>query len=132
MNDPTIVRKLEALLDAIGSLKGFSNPDSVAYQIKNPLLIKSFARPGKHNIDGEGRRIFESSQAGYKACWFDLDIKTRGESRAGLKPDDKLSNLLRVFGLTERLGQQQVVKFLRRALLDETISLDTPLTYFRH
>jgi hypothetical protein len=125
------VNKLEALLDAIAHLKGYStNPDSTLYQIRNPLGIISFSRPGKNEIDDEGRRIFSSDLAGRRACLFDLELKVKGESRAGIKPEDKLENLLRVYGVSELLGQQQVVKFLKRALKDETISRTTPLAYF--
>jgi len=125
------MNKLESLLDAIANLKGWSNPDSVTYEIRNPLHIKSFARPGKHEVDGEGRRIFTSWLAGYKACLFDLDIKIKGESRAGIREGDKLSNLLKVYGISERLGQQQVVKYLKRALRDDSLTTETPLSYFR-
>jgi len=126
-----MTNKLEALLDAIGNLKGMANPDSLTYQIKNPLHIRSFARPGKHEIDEEGRRIFPSWLAGYKASLFDLEMKVSGKSRAGLREEDKLSNLLRVYGLPEKLAQQQVCKFLKRALKDDTIHPETPLSYFR-
>lgn len=125
------VNKLEALLDSIAHLKGYStNPDSILYQIRNPLGIVSFSRPGKNEIDDDGRRVFASDLAGRRACLFDLDLKVKGESRAGIKPEDKLENLLRVYGVSELLGQQQVVKFLKRALKDETISRSTPLAYF--
>lgn len=126
-----MTNKIEALLDAIGNLKGISNPDSLTYQIKNPLHIKSYARPGKHEIDEEGRRIFPSLLAGYKASLFDLEMKVSGKSRAGVREDDKLSNLLRVYGLSERLAHQQICKFLKRALRDDTIHPETPLSYFR-
>lgn len=126
-----MTNKIEALLDSIASLKGFSNPDSVTYQIKNPLNIRSFARPGKHEIDEEGRRVFQSFLAGYKACLFDLDIKIKGESRAGIREGDKISNLLRVYGLADGLAHDQVIKYLRRALRDPSITKETPLAYFR-
>jgi hypothetical protein len=58
-------------------------------------------------------------------------MKVSGKSRAGLKEGDKLSNLLRVYGLSESLGQDQVVKYLKRALKDQTINKETPLAYFR-
>lgn len=125
-------RKLEALLDAIAHLRGWTNPDSECYQIKNPLMIKSFALPGKHEITSEGLRVFQSSLAGMKAGLFDLGLKVTGQSRAGLKPDDKLANLLRVYGLTEKLAHQQVVRYLKRALKDESLSPETPLAYFRN
>jgi hypothetical protein len=124
------VTRLEGLLDAIASLKSWGNPDSVSYQIRNPLLIQSFSRPGKNEIDDEGRRVFSSSLAGIRAGLFDLQLKCSGESRAGLKKEDLLDNLLRVYGLTEKLGQEQVVKFLRRALKDQSINRTTPLSWF--
>ena len=125
-----MVNKIEALLDAIASLKGWGNPDSDAYQLRDPLLVQSFSRPGKNEIDEKGRRVFSSSLAGLRACMFDLELKVKGESRAGLKKDDKLENLLRVYGIKEMGGQQQVVKFLKRALKDQSISRTTPLTWF--
>lgn len=125
-----MVNRIEALFDAIASLKSWSNPDSDAYQLRNPLLVKSFSLPGKNVINDDGVRIFKSSLAGVRACLFDLEIKIKGESRAGIKRDDKLENILRVFNITELGGQQQVVKFLKRALKTQDIKLTTPLTWF--
>ena len=62
---------------------------------------------------------------------FDAGIKIEGKSRAGIKEEDKLENFLRVMGIDQKLGQQQVVKFLRRALKDQNITAETPLAYFR-
>jgi hypothetical protein len=68
--------------------------------------------------------------AGIRAGLFDLELKVKGESRAGIKRDDLLENLLRVYGLTEIGGQQAVVKFLKRALKDQSINRTTPLSWF--
>jgi hypothetical protein len=125
-----IDKKIEALLDGISHLKGASNPDSITYQIKNPLHIRSFGLPGRHEIDEEGRRVFSSWLAGYRACLYDLKVKLTGESRSKLKTTDPLSYLLNVYDIKEKLGQQQVVRFVRRALKDESVQLDTPLNYF--
>ena len=125
-------RRIEALVDAIANLKGSTtNPDGVLYQIKNPTGILSFSRPGKNEIDLEGRRVFKSWLAGYRAACFDAGIKIEGKSRAGIKEEDRLENFIRVMGIDQKLGQQQVVKFLRRALKDQTITAETPLAYFR-
>ncbi len=124
------VTRLEALFDSIASLKGWSNPDSEAYQLRNPLLVQSFSRPGKNEINEKGQRIFTSSLAGIRAGLFDLEIKVKGESRAGVKADDTLENILRVFGITEKLGMQQIVKFLKRALKNQDITLTQPLSWF--
>ena len=127
-----MITRIEALVDAIAHLKGSTtNPDGELFQIRNPIGIMSFSKPGKNEIDTSGRRVFKTWLAGYRASVFDCEIKVKGESRAGLKKEDNLSNLLRVYGLTEKLAHQQVVKFLRRALKDQSITTETPLAYFR-
>jgi hypothetical protein len=125
-----MVSRLEALLDALASLKGWNNPDSDSYQLRNPLMVQSFSRPGKNIITDSGTRVFTSALAGLRGCLFDLELKVKGESRAGIKRDDLLENVLRVYGVTELGGQQAVVKFLKRALKTQDIKLTTPLTWF--
>ena len=125
-----MVSRLEALFDGLASVKGWSNPESVSYQLRNPILVQSFSRPGKNEIDTDGRRVFTTQLAGIRAGLFDLELKVKGESRAGIKKDDALENLLRVYGLTELGGQQTVVKFLKRALKTQDVKLTTPLAWF--
>jgi len=48
------VSRLEALLDSIASLTGWNNPDSEAYQLRNPILCRNFSRPGKTILTAEG------------------------------------------------------------------------------
>lgn len=125
------VNKLEAIVDSIGKLNGcFHNPDSDAYRLRSPLLVRSFACAGKHEVDEQGRRVFDSILAGYTAAMFDVRLKLEGNSRAGLKPTDTLSNLLRVYGITEPGGISAIVSFLRRALKNDQLSKDTPLAFF--
>jgi hypothetical protein len=124
------LNRIECLVDAIARLNAAFNPESEIYRLRNPLGIKSFARPGKHNTDEQGRRIFTSFLSGYKACVYDIDLKLRGQSRAGLKPTDHLENLLGVYNIHHKVGIDHVVSFLRRALDDQTISKNTPLSYF--
>ena len=124
-------RKVESIIDAIASLNGaFSDPESQAYRLRNPLLLRSFARPGKHEADSTGHRIFNSMLAGYRASVFDLEKKLSGQSRAGLKQTDKLENLLGVYELRPGAGYDQIVAFLRMALEDPKIAKSTPLSYF--
>lgn len=124
------MNKIEALVDAIGKTNGIHNPESEAYRLRNPLLIRSFARPGKHETDEQGRRVFKSLLSGYKAALFDMELKVRGQSRAGLQPTSTLANVLGVYGIHEPGGISNVVSFLRRALNDQAISALTPLSYF--
>ena len=122
--------KIEALVDAVGNLHHIHVPSSLAYQIRSPLLIKSFAKPGKHVLDPEGRRVFPSLLSGYKASVYDMELKVRGQSRAGLKPTDGIRNLLGVYGIKDLHDVDIVVKFLRYALQDDSITRDTRLSYF--
>jgi hypothetical protein len=125
-----MVNRVEAIVDILGKLNGMGDPDSEAYALRNPLLIRSFARPGKHETDEGGRRIFSSFLSGYKAALFDAQLKIGGKSRAGLKPTDGLSHLLGVYGIKEAGGVKAVVNHLRRALKDDSIDGHTPLSYF--
>ena len=126
------VDKIEALVDALAHLLGSStNPDGELYAIRNPTGLISFSLPGKGEIDPQGRRIFKSWSAGYHAACYDARIKISGDSRAGIKKDDKLENFLGSMKVDQKAGQQQIVKFLRRALKDQSITVETPLSYFR-
>lgn len=126
-----MVNKVEAIIDAISRLNGAtSNPDSEPYQIRNPLLLKSFAAPGKHEVTVNGVRIFSSMLAGYKAAVFDVTLKLEGKSRAGLKPTDTLTNLLGCYGISGKVSLDHIVSFLRRALKNNDITANTPLSEF--
>src|SRR6266850_2635193 len=124
------VNRIEAVVDALAKVNGANDPESQCYNLRNPLMIRSFARPGKHETDEQGRRVFTSWLSGYKAACFDAQLKLEGNSRAGLKPTDTLTNLLGVYGIKEPGGISNVVSFLRRALKDQDINKDTPLSYF--
>jgi len=125
------LKRQSALLDAIGKLNGaFSDPESPAYQLKNPLMIKSFGAPGKHEVDAEGHRKFQTLIDGYRACLYDLDIKLHGKSRAKLRVTDTLPNILRVYGFSGPQPVRKVVLFIRRAVSDESFSSSKPLSYF--
>ena len=125
-----MITRIEALFDALASIRGWNNPDSVCYQLRNPLMVKSFSKPGKNEITEDGYRVFTTQLAGIRAGLFDLDLKVRGKSRAGVKENDLLENVLRVYGITELGGQQAVVKYLKRALKTQDIKTTTPLKWF--
>lgn len=122
--------KLEALLDAISKINNAYNPDGDLYHLRNPLKVRSFARPGKHQITEDGLRIFPSILAGMKAGLFDLELKIKGQSRAGLKTTDSLSSLLGLYGVQSKQAVDSVVSFLRRAMKDQNVKASTELSYF--
>jgi hypothetical protein len=124
------MKKIEALLDAIGRLNGCMDPESDSYRLRNPLMLTSFAKIGKHECDEQGRRIFSSFLNGYKSATYDLNLKITGKSRAGIIPTDTVENLLRVYGLKSTVAADNVVSFVRRALRDPDFCKQTPLSYF--
>lgn len=122
--------KIEAVVDAIAYHRNMEDPLSEAYTLKNPILVRSFGRPGQHEIDDQGRRKFNSLISGYRACLFDVHLKISGKSRAGLKTDSCLVNLLGSYGIKEPAAVERIVKFLRKALGNSELSGKTPLSYF--
>lgn len=124
------VTRLEALQDAIAHANRIQEPESDAYKLRNPLLIRSFALPGKNEVDEKGRRVFNSMISGYRAGLFDLQLKIEGKSRAKLRPEDPLSSLLCVYGLKEPSEHKRVLRFLRPALNDESLTTSTPISHF--
>jgi hypothetical protein len=122
--------RIEAIVLAIGDCNGAFHPGTTAFDLANPLLLRSFATPGKHSTNPDGIRIFPSLVNGIKAAGFDIELKLKGKSRAGLAPTDRLENLLKVFNIKEPGGISKIVSFLRRSLNSPDISKDTPLSFF--
>ena len=122
-----IVRRLEALADAITRYSGFADPESEEYQIRNPGRLTAFS--DKHARTPNGKRVFRSLLDGYQALLFDLAVKCVGKSNSGLKPASTLTDLVLVYGFPPGTVRF-VAKFLRHALGDETVKETTPLSYF--
>lgn len=124
------VSRVEALSDAIGKLNQINVPESLSYQLRNPLLLKSYAKLGRHDVNSDGLRVFGSLLAGMKAGLFDLELKLKGLSRAGLKPTDQLKNLLGCYGIHDKAALDYIVAFIRRAISDQSVSATTQLSFF--
>jgi len=121
------VRRLEALADAVARLSGWHDPDTAAYQNRNPGALQAFGV--RHERSTDGLRVFHSALDGYQALLFDLAIKCVGRSRSGLKSTSTLRELMLAYG-QPATASAYIVKFLRRALKDLTITCDTQLSYF--
>jgi hypothetical protein len=122
-----MVRRLEALADAICHYSGWDDPESEGYQARNPMLLKAFLP--KHPRNLTGKRVFRSLLDGYQAGLFDLATKCVGKSHSGLKPESSLRELMYAYGFPEAMARS-VAKFLRRALQDESINEATQLSIF--
>ena len=120
----------ENVVLSIAALNDFHNPESKAFKLKNPMLLRSFAPESHHPVDEDGVRIYKSALSGLKSCVVDIDLKLSGRSITGLKPDQSLRNLLKVLNIKDTTSQTFVVRFLRAAIKDESITLATPLKFF--
>lgn len=120
-------RRLEALADAFSRMYGALDPQSDAYHLRNPLLLRAF-NP-KHERDPKGRRVFSSFVAGYENALLDLRIKCSGRSRAALTPASPLVDLVTTYGQPVS-AVRYIVNFLRHALKDDTIRGDVRLGFF--
>jgi hypothetical protein len=124
-------RIFEHLVDAIGyAANDYADPGSLSYKLCSPLLLQSFALPGKHVINQDGLRVFETNTSGYKAACYDMRLKVTGMSRARLRPTDTLTNLLGVYRVKSPTSIKAVAEFLRKAMDDESIDPATPLKNF--
>jgi hypothetical protein len=121
------MKRIEALVDAIASLNGWKSPQSDAYFLRNPLLLKAFSP--KHEKDEQGRRIFSSFSSGYDNATLDAAIKCSGKSYSKLTPDSTLVDLVCVYGHTAA-ATRAVKNFLRAALKDDTIVETQKLGWF--
>jgi len=116
--------RLEALLDAIAAYNGFRDPESPAYQARNPLMLKEF----EGGVYRDRLRRFNSIIHGLQAGLFDLHVKCSGKSNAKLAPEN-LQGLVRVYSLPDGTAHY-AARFLRKALHDSTITETTELKYF--
>lgn len=121
------VRRLEALADALAKMYGALDPESEAYQLRNPGMLKAF-NP-KHARNEKGYRIFSSFVAGYDNLILDLKIKISGKSRSHLTVDSQVLDLLHIYG-NPTSSLKYIVNFLRHALKDDSIPNDVKLGFF--
>lgn len=135
------MRRIETLADCIGFLNDVQNPDSEAYQLRNPGLVRAFSFKHLLDTDEQGRRRFGTLAGGYRFLVQDLELKCGGKSRAKglrqdngkkkrLKPHSTLPDLLASFNIRNPAKIFEAVDFLQRALKDENISDETPLSFF--
>ena len=129
------VKRIEALADCIGFLNDVHNPESLAYQLRNPGLCRAYSFKQLGAVDKNGYRIFTSLIGGYRFLVQDLTWKCSGQTRATgetgkLKPTSSLTDLLRSFRMTNIEHLMQAVKFLNDALQTEEVTATTELKFF--
>jgi hypothetical protein len=121
------VQRMENLVLAIGRMNGaFDDPETRAFKLRNPLLLKTY-RPEKQ-CDSDHYRVFSSLMGGFKAGLADLQAKCSGKSNR-LTLENSLKDAFAVYGFSNEGTVRKLILFLRRALSDENISANTPLSW---
>lgn len=119
--------RFEVLVIAIGNYNGvFDTPDSKAFKLRNPLLLKTY-RPEK-KVDSEHYRVFSSVMGGVKAGIADAVAKSSGKNHR-LTQENTLKDLLTMYGFSDERVCRKLILFMRRALQDESIELHTKLSW---
>lgn len=120
--------RFEVLALAIAKVNGgLDDPDSRAFKLCNPLLLKTY-RPEK-KVDSENYRIFSSFGGGFKAGVADLMAKCTGATHR-LSKNNPLKDMLKLFNFTDERAQRKIVLFIQRSLQDDTVTVNTPMGWF--
>jgi hypothetical protein len=122
-----MIPRISALCDAFAKLNGALDPQSDAYKLRNPLLLKAFSP--KHDRDEKGRRRFRSFTSGYDNGIIDLQIKCSGKSFSKIGPESTLVDLVCLYG-NPKTAAKYIINFLRHALEDDTITENVLLAWF--
>jgi len=121
--------RLEILVLAISTkLNAAFEPNSKAFELRNPLLLKTY-RPEKKQ-DSDHYRLFGTFMGGFKAGLADVVAKTNGESNR-LNDLNTLRDLMHLYGVHTDLSFRPVILYLRKSLNDSGIDADTPISYFK-
>lgn len=120
-----MIAPFDALVDAIIHHSGYRTPGSALHIARNPGGLKAYSV--KQARDAEGNRVFTSDIDGIQALKFDLRLKLSGKSKARCK---SFSDLVSAYSQPDTAARAWVL-FIRRALNDQTISVSTPLEFYK-
>src|SRR5258708_4861469 len=107
------MKRLEAICDAVAHLNNYHEPESEAFELRNPGLL----------IGPDGKRKYSCHRAGY-ASFIDLVRKNCKEH-----PDASVAWLLDSLGIKMKLQQENALDFASRCA-NSTLKLETPLKWF--
>lgn len=113
---------------AVGKLNGAFEPGTKAFELKNPMLLKTY-RPEK-KTDSEHYRVFTTFSGGIKAAISDVLAKTSGEPNK-LNEANTIRDLMHLYGFHTDLSFKPMVAYLKRAFSDPDITPDTQISYFK-
>jgi hypothetical protein len=131
------IKRIEALADGIAYLNKAHEPNSDAFQLRNPGLVRAYSYRHLGEVDNKGRRIFTSLIGGYRFLIQDLEWKCSGQTRAKgysgkLSQLSNLNDLLKSFNLDKMEDGFifSLLDFLNQALPGAEIDAKTNLKFF--
>jgi hypothetical protein len=107
------MKRLEAIADAVAVYHHYWEPESEAYELRNPGLL----------IGEEGKRKFSCHRAGY-ASFLD-----RIQKYCAAHPDETIVSLLDSLGIKMRQQQKQTIDFMSRCA-NSAVKTETQLQWF--
>jgi hypothetical protein len=120
------LKRLEALADAIAELNEYHDPESEAYRLRNPGLLRAKTLASLANSTEECIRIFESHQSGYKS------LLNRIEKRCKYEKDRTVASLVATFGFADDQAAR-AVNFINRSLGQDggfVVRVGTKISFF--
>jgi hypothetical protein len=118
------MKRLEALADALANLNDYANPESEAYRLRNPGLLRAKTLEHLGNATDDCYRIFSCHQAGYKSL---IDTLRKQCERYGRST---VSETLAFYGHGNEFAIAGAIDFVRRSLDDRSVGALTELSFF--
>lgn len=126
------MKRIDSLADSIALLNEYHDPESEAYRLRNPGMIRNYRTFGmtsdevfeSEQREAERVRTFTCHQAGYKAL---TDLLGKHCDR---RTEKTVQKLFSHFGHGNESSVKKGVGFMRLALDDDTIHANTKLRYF--
>jgi len=115
------MRKLEAIADALCILNEYHDPESDAYQRRNPGMLRAKMILGTQD---NTVRKFTCHQAGYKALTDAL------QKQCERFKDNSLKEGLAHHGHGDEFAVSTAVDFIRRSIPAKEVNANTKLQYF--
>lgn len=115
------MKRIEAIADALAELNEYHDPESEAYKLRNPGMLRAKAILGTQD---ETVRTFTCHQAGYKALTDAL------EKQCERYKDKTLQDGLAHHGHGNDFAVRQAVNFIRRSMGAKEVNASTRLGYF--
>jgi hypothetical protein len=115
------MRKLESIADALALLNDYHDPESEAYQLRNPLMLRNKSLLG---VVEDGFRKFTCHQAGYKAGTDSL------RKQCERYKEKTLQSCLEHHRQGNEFAVKTAVDFIRRSIGAKEVSANTKLEYF--